>query len=489
MAAEPTHAAGGPTWNLARPATRAVGAAIVATYAALGAILVWSRTVRLEAPYCCDELVTVGRYVRGGPGEIFTGSYVPNNHELFSLLGWASSSLVGESEVLLRLGSAIPFVVGALLFTVWLHVRVGPLSGVLFLFLATFSPLLLDLSRQARGYGLAFLAMSVLVIGALEAERSGRALAVAAFCVGGMLGTLTLPHFAVAFLTTGAVLLTNERLRRATALGLAASALAIAVWYAPHVDDIVRSSGQSYGVPIPTAWLLSSPVDQTLVPALSLNDDSFFEPNLGSLLVAVALVVLIASSPLLRTARSALVTVAGSVATVLVFWASGTDVAPRFFSFLLVPLFGVLASGCAAILTRRPRPPIGRTLVAVGALAYLLAASLPLMIAVAHVPRDRMGDAAAVVAERAGPTTPVVAYVPYPYDLEFHLGRPVRWATTPAQAERVCKETSAAVFVAQPWLWPVFEPPCTSRAGAEHVHFEQYGRGGRTDVWIIPPAG
>ena len=444
--------------------------------------------MQLAASYCCDELLTVGRFIRGGPAEILAGSYVPNNHELFSMLGWASSSLVGESEVLLRLGSVIPFVLGAVLFTTWLHVRISVLSGLLFLCLATFSPLLLDISRQARGYGLAFLAMSVLLIGALEAERSGRNLAVAAFCAGGVLGTLTLPHFAVAFFATGAVLLTKDRLRRTSGIGLAASALAICTWYAPHVDDIVRSSGQSYGVPIPTAWLLTSPIDQTLVPALSLNDDSFFEPNLGSLVVAGALAVLIASSPLLREARSALVTVFGSVATVLVFWASGTDVAPRFFSFLLVPLFALVASGSAAILTRRPRPPIVRTLIAVGALAYLLSASLPLMRSIAQMPRDGMGDAAAIVSERAPATAPVVAYVPYPYDLAFHLGRPVRWARTPAEARRVCETTSEAVLVSQPWLWPPFEPACTSRAGTEHIHVDQYGRGGRTEVWIIPPA-
>ena len=49
----------------------------------------------------------------------------------------------------------------------------GALSGT-FLLLATASPLLLDISRMARGYGLAFLAMSVLVVAALEAESTGR---------------------------------------------------------------------------------------------------------------------------------------------------------------------------------------------------------------------------------------------------------------------------------------------------------------------------
>ena len=62
----------------------------------------------------------------------------------------------------------------------------GALSGILFLFLATVSPLLLDITRLARGYGLAFLAMSVLVVAALEAsDPRGRRGRLVAFCRGG----------------------------------------------------------------------------------------------------------------------------------------------------------------------------------------------------------------------------------------------------------------------------------------------------------------
>ncbi|HEX2427021.1 MAG TPA: hypothetical protein VHI53_03790, partial [Gaiellaceae bacterium] len=96
--------------------------------------------------------------VRGGPHAILAGPYIPNNHELFSFLGWATTSVLGESAVALRLWSVVPFLLGVAVVTVWLHRRVGALSAVLFLFLATMSPLLLDITRMARGYGLAFLA-------------------------------------------------------------------------------------------------------------------------------------------------------------------------------------------------------------------------------------------------------------------------------------------------------------------------------------------
>ena len=173
-------------------------ALVAGAYAVLGALLVGTRLYGLDRGYWHDEIVTVADFVRAGPREILAGAYIPNNHELFSLLGWATSSVVGESEVALRLWSVVPFLLGVALVTAWLHARVSPLSGVLFLYFATLSPLLLDLSRQARGYGIAFCAMGVLVVGALEARRSQATSAVAAAALAGVIGTWTLPVFGIA---------------------------------------------------------------------------------------------------------------------------------------------------------------------------------------------------------------------------------------------------------------------------------------------------
>ena len=142
---------------------------VAAAYIVLGATLLWSRLYGLGHSFWNDEILMVQEYVRRGAVHILTSPSI--NHELMALLSWALSSVVGESEVTLRLLSAVPFVAGVALVTAWLHSRIGALSGVLFLFLATVSPLLLDITRQARGYGIAFLAMSVVVVGALEALR------------------------------------------------------------------------------------------------------------------------------------------------------------------------------------------------------------------------------------------------------------------------------------------------------------------------------
>ena len=153
------------------------------------------------------------------------------------------------------------------------------LAAILFLSFATLSPLLLDITRLARGYGLAFLAMSVMMVAALEAERNGHTTALVMFWVAGVLGTWTLPHFAVAFFVTGAVLLLRPDLRSRCLAGGVLSLAAVAVWYAPHVDDIVNSSSQEYGTPIRSQWLISAPFDQILSPAFTDLDELLVERN------------------------------------------------------------------------------------------------------------------------------------------------------------------------------------------------------------------
>jgi hypothetical protein len=461
----------------------------VAAYAILGSILAWSRLAGLGAGYCCDEIRTVTNYVREGPHEILAGPYIPNNHELFSLLGWTTTSTIGESAIALRLWSVIPFLVGVVIVTGWLHLRMGALPGVLFLFLATVTPLLLDISRMARGYGLAFLAMSVLIVAALELERSGRMLALVAFVLAGLIGSLTLPHFAVAFAATAAALMARPDIRSRVAIATGVTLVVAAAWYAPHFDDIAASTLGEYGQQIETAWLLTAPIDQTLLPAVTLLDDAFVRPSLASLLWAVVFAVVIASSPLLRRWRPGLIICSGAVATVVAFWFTGTYVVPRFLSFLLVPAFVLVATGAAAILARPvTRPAAARTLVVVALFSLIAFLSAPHLVDVPRLPRDSTSEAAMTIRTVVPPSTSVFAHVPYPYDLQFHLGRPVIWTWAPDDARDVCDASRLAVYVDQPFLVPDADLECTRRDGTRHYRFEQYARGHEINVWVIPPA-
>jgi hypothetical protein len=176
--------------------------------------------------------------------------------------------------------------------------------------------------------------------------------------------------------------------------------------------------------------------------------------------------------------------------TIVVFWATRTNVAPRFFSFLLVPLFMVLATGAAVIVARfaATRRPLVRTLLAVWVIAFAAFGFAEHMARVARLPREAVREAAALISSSAPASTRVVTYVPYPHDLEHYLGRRVEVALTPTEARRACMRRGTTIYVSQPWILPPATPPCLERAGVQRRSFEQYGRGGRIDVWLIPEA-
>lgn len=464
------------------------GALTVAAYAVLGSILLWTRLAGLDRSFWLDELWTVDDYVRGGPRDILAGPYLPNNHELFSMLGWVTSSIVGESEIALRLWSVLPFLVAVALVTAWLHVRLGALSGVLYLFLATGSPLLLDITRQARGYGLAFLAMSVVVVAALEADRTGRTRWIALVFVGGVVGTLTLVNFGIAFVATAAVLLSDRALRRRVAVGLIASLLVAIAWYAPHLGDLTESSRQVYGVRIGLLGVVTAPIDQILVPALLWYDGVVvFAGLLWLPIIAVAL-VFIGSSPLLGWNRTSAILSAGVVVTVVAIWIARVYAVPRFLSFLLVPLFMLVASGAASILARlASRPPLVRTLLALSTVVVLVFVFTPAALEVARLPREANKDAAQVIRAEAPPSARVYPYMVHPRTLAYYLDTPLERRPTQDDVPQLCSNVEPFVLVEQPWVLPPLRVPCLARPGVQHYRFEQYARGDEINVWLVPP--
>ena len=458
----------------------------ITAYSVLGVILCATRLVGLDRGFWHDEIVAVESFIRAGPRQILAGPDL--SHELFSLLAWSTGSIVGESEIAYRLWSVVPFILGVVLVTAWLHVRVNRMSGVLFLFFATVSPLLLDITRQARGYGLAFLAMSVLVVAALEAERSGRTCTIVAFCAAGLVGTWTLPQFGIAFLATGAVLLTNRDLRHRAALGLGVSILSLGAWYAPHIGEVRAAAQIEDGVQIDKLWLLTAPIDQVLIPALLWIDGTALVAGFLWLPLVLVAALIIGSSPLIRERRTALLLISGVVATVVALWLGRAYVIPRYLSFLLVPLFVLLATGMAAIFARIPaRPAIIRTvasLVIVGLLAVRFAAIAPDVV---RLPREAYKDAAAIILKRGSPSAPVLAYLRNPQGLEYYLGKPVRALAPSEVVARVCGSREAVVYVIQPFGVKSVEVPCLGRPGVEHYRVRQYTRGGEINVWFVSP--
>ena len=448
------------------------GRRIVAAYAVVGAALVWSRLYALGHSFWTDEIFMVEHYVRGGPREILAGADL--SHELMAILAWATSSLVGESEIAMRLLSAVPFVAGVVIVTAWLHRRLGPVSGVLFLFLATVSPLLLDITRQARGYGLAFFAMAILVVSALEARRRPETLPLVAACAAGVVGTWTLPQFGIAFVATLGILVLEPGVRRAAAVGLVASLVAILAWYAPHLREVRSASQIEDGVRIGFPWVITAPIDQVLLPAFIWIDGTALVAGLVWLPLVVAAAAVIAASPLARDRSAALLLGAGPVATVLVLWIAQAYIIPRYLSYLLVPLFVLLATGAASIMSRvERRGALVPSVVCVVALVFLGIRFVSLAPDVVGLPREANREVAEVIS-RHERSLPVVTYMRNPTNVAFYLGRPLTSSHATDAATHVCTSAEPLFYVEQPFALDEVAIPCLDRPGVEHHRFRQY---------------
>ena len=460
--------------------------AAIAAYSALGVALVASRTVGLGHSFWTDEIIAVEDFVRAGPGEILAGSDL--SHELFGLLAWLTGTVFGESEVGLRLWSVVPFVAGVAGVAWWLHVRVAALAGIVFVFLATVSPLLLDITRQARGYGLAFFAMSALVVAALETVRAGRTASIAAVCAAGVVGAATLPQFSIAFATTGIALMLVPGVRRRMSIGLAVAVLAIGTWYIPHFDDIGSASQIEDGLRIDSWWVWTAPIDQVLLPALIWIDGTALVAGLIWLPLVLLAAAVMAASPLLRSWTTPFVLVSGPIATIVVLWAARAYVIPRYLSYLLVPLFVLLATGLASLLQRPSRVAIAPAAAGLTAAMVLLVRFGVVAPDIMRFPREANRDAAEVIRASEPPRLAVVAHMRNRRNLEHYLGRAVHAPAADAVAAAVCARRTPVAYVLQPFAIPAARVSCLTRAGVVHHRFEQYARGGEMNVWIIPPA-
>jgi hypothetical protein len=459
--------------------------AATAAYALLGVALVASRTVGLDHSFWTDEIIAVEDFVRAGPSEILAGSDL--SHELFGLLAWLTGEVFGESEVAYRLWSVVPFLAGVALVTRWLHTRFGALAGVLFLLLATVSPLLLDITRQARGYGLAFLAMGVLMVAALEAASTRRPAAVVVVCAAGLVGTATLPQFGIAFVVTGVALLLVPEVRRRVVVGLAVTLLALGAWYAPHLGEVGSASRIEDGVRIDTWWVWTAPIDQILLPALIWIDGTALVAGLVWLPLVVLAAAIMAASPLLRSRATAAVLASGPVATIVVLWIARAYVIPRYLSYLLVPLFILVATGAASLLRGRSRTAIVPTVAVLVTAVVLTIRFGSLAPDVMRLPREANRDAAEAVISSEPPRITVIAHARNPRNIEHYLGRPVTRLEPDAIPAAVCAHARPIAYVLQPFAIEPVDVPCLTRPGVVRRHFEQYTRGDETTVWIVPP--
>ena len=324
-------------------------AGIPAAYIVLAIVMISSRFAAIGQGLWHDEIFTLEHFVVPGPAASFT-HYGTNDQILFSVLAWLTVHLPGFSEQAIRLWAMVPFISAIVVGTVWLHRRAGAFVALLFALLSTSSTQLLMVSTEARGYGLAFLAMAIMTIAAYESSTQRTSGWLTVFAAAGVLGCWTLPTFVLPLFAASAVLFGARSIRRRLLLRLAVALCAIGAWYAVPASALLASRGQQYGVRLPWHAPLTGGATElaaAFIPTLS--PASLIPAIIAFPVLAIGLVRMRRGMPGLTG-----ITVAPVTFTFLALTVGGFFVDERFVSYLLVPILIAAFGGCALDATTRP---------------------------------------------------------------------------------------------------------------------------------------
>jgi hypothetical protein len=235
----------------------------VGLLALLGLVLLWTRLIDINESLWHDEAVSVLRH--NGLTAAFGG------HVLYNQLSWATTSIFGDAEALHRFWSVVPGIAAVGFGTWWAWRRVGPVVAVAFATLAVAAPLHLEYVTQARGYGLALLAATVMLIAADRLTRAYSKRMLVGFLAAGLVGIWTLIFFAFSFVGQVLSLLRWPRLR-VPAIGVLIGAGIVSLLF--HRPGRYYA-GDIFGEPISlgSALFLSRTIDWIVVPIATLLSD------------------------------------------------------------------------------------------------------------------------------------------------------------------------------------------------------------------------
>ena len=319
----------------------------VGLIALAGFTALWTRLVGLNQSMWNDEVYSVVHYITPGPSAIFSGRlYVPNDHPVFELLTWATVHITGiRSNQGYRFWGVIPALAAVAIMTWWLRKRLGghgsPRRSPWWLCVRPFTSCT---APRPAATALVFLAAVLLVIGAVtfKEERWPRSLAI--MVVGTLLGTWTVPDFAVFVAAVLVPLLWFGELRRPLLITLGAVGMASLLFYASLLHAIIAQSGQDYGLRLGWDGFFFGPLNDQVVRGLQL-----VLPHASpTLLQWVAAGILAVGAIGLWRRRQGIIAVTclgGAVLTYLVLEIARFYVAGRFTSFLLLPMLAVGAVG------------------------------------------------------------------------------------------------------------------------------------------------
>ncbi|MDQ3145845.1 MAG: hypothetical protein M3R01_02735, partial [Actinomycetota bacterium] len=392
----------------------------VAALVAVGGLLVWTRVILLGEPLWQDEAYGAWAYVREGPSEILFGTYGIDNHMLYELLTWVITGIAGESEVMYRLAAVVPAVGSALWLSVWAWRRIGPWAGVAFALFVALHPLHLDLARQARGYGLTYLAMAGMIVFGDAYLRKGERRDIALFAGSAAVGVLTFPFFLLTAVFAGAVMLADRRRWRTVLVTFAVTAGIVGALLANAIPQLLRSADdfQNHTRLAPVGWK-----ENVLWPLRQLGPTfAFAVERFPELRVRIwprtdweTLVTAVVGYPLLagglvsllrrREWRFTALLLVPTVGTYLVVTLRQMGLWERYVSYLLYPTLLLVLLGGRALVVAARRNSQARLALVAGAGLFLypllrlvagpvggagLAVALALAAAVAIVPAARI---------------------------------------------------------------------------------------------------
>lgn len=322
------------------------------------------RLINVGDPWHLDEASTLLRYVEQAPGGLWR-NYDENNHLLASALAAALRGVGLSGEVALRQIAIVPSVIAVVVLGYWCSRRRGWPGGLLASAALAVTPVFMLQSSRLRGYGLALLGVTLLVLALAELRQrqvddrrlwwvaaGGATLAVASWPLA------ALP--AVAALGAGAVLLR----RPPPLVPLAAAAGLLTLWWLPVAGQMLttlRANGRlspgTGGTTVPFRYSDTTvgSASSTAEPAAAALSPSTWLAITAGLLVA-ALITMTAvmlarrGSPLPpltergRLLRADLIVLLAMTVSLMGFLAPRGLLVPRF-TEVLVPALGVVLAG------------------------------------------------------------------------------------------------------------------------------------------------
>ncbi|MGZ4694219.1 MAG: hypothetical protein ACXWA3_11395 [Acidimicrobiales bacterium] len=202
-----------------------------------GTFLVRAIRAEMSLSLWLDELYSIAQYSSRGVGRTVS-TYTANNHIFFNLLNALTPGAGSVDPARARLWSIVATVAMPVLGMIELGRRRMLLAGALLFAVFAGSTSWLQLSLQARGYGLLALATMVIVLAVWRHLEAGRVPSLVTAATASVIGCWTLPSFAFFVGPLWLALLTVRRTRQVLVAAVAAGAVTLVV-YLPVAGQLI----------------------------------------------------------------------------------------------------------------------------------------------------------------------------------------------------------------------------------------------------------